>query len=50
MKQPYTKPEYSKYVEKKSPNSPIAKNIAWAFAVGGLICMIGQFINNFFLI
>jgi len=49
MNQPYTKPEYSKYVEKKSPNSPIAKNIAWAFIVGGLICMIGQFITNFFL-
>lgn len=49
MKQPYTKPEYSKYVEKKSPNSPLAKNIAWAFVVGGIICMVGQFITNFFL-
>jgi len=49
MEQPYTKPEYSKYVEKKSPNSPIGKNITWAFIVGGIICMIGQFINNFFL-
>lgn len=48
MQQPYTKPEYSKYVDKKSPNSPIAKNIAWAFVVGGIICMIGQFITNFF--
>ncbi len=48
MQQPYTKPEYSKYVDKKSPNSPIAKNIAWAFIVGGIICMIGQFITNFF--
>lgn len=48
MQQPYTKPEYSKYVNKKSPNSPLAKNIAWAFIVGGIICMIGQFITNFF--
>ena len=48
MKQPYTKSEYSKYVDKKSPNSPLARNIAWAFVVGGIICMIGQFISNFF--
>ena len=49
MKQPYTKTEYSNYVNKKSPNSPIGKNIVWAFIVGGIICMIGQFITNFFL-
>ncbi len=49
MKQPYTKPEYSKYVDKKSPNSPLWKNILWAFAIGGIICIIGQFITNFFL-
>ena len=49
MKQPYTKTEYSNYVNKKSPNSPLAKNITWAFIVGGIICMIGQFITNFFL-
>ncbi len=49
MKQPYTKPEYSKYVDKKSPNSPLWKNILWAFTVGGIICIIGQFITNFFL-
>ena len=30
MKQPYTKSEYSKYVDKKSPNSPLVKNITWA--------------------
>ena len=49
MVQPYTKPEYSKYVEKKSPNSPMGKNLVWAFIVGGIICVIGQFITNFFL-
>lgn len=49
MIQPYNKPEYSKYVDKKSPNSPLAKNIAWAFIVGGIICVIGQWITNFFL-
>lgn len=49
MEQPYTKPEYSKYVDKKSPNSPLWKNIIWAFIVGGIICIIGQWITNFFL-
>jgi len=41
-----TKQEYSKYVDKKSPNSPILKNCFNAFWVGGLICTIGQVILN----
>lgn len=49
MEKLYTQAEYSTYVDKKSPNSPLAKNMAWAFIVGGVICMIGQFITNFFL-
>ena len=48
MNQQFTKDEYSKYVDKKSPNSPLLKNIIWAFTVGGIICMIGQGIMNFF--
>ena len=47
MNQQFTKDEYSKFVDKKSPNSPIVKNIIWAFIVGGIICMIGQGITNF---
>lgn len=42
-----TKEEYSKYVDKKTPNSPILKNCFNAFWVGGLICTIGQIIKNF---
>lgn len=42
-----TKQEYSKYVDKKSPNSPILKNCFNAFWVGGLICSIGQIIMDF---
>ena len=38
---------YSKYVDKKSPNSPILKNCFNAFWVGGLICSIGQIIFDF---
>lgn len=42
-----TPQKYSKYVDKKSPNSPILKNCFNAFWVGGLICSIGQIIFDF---
>ena len=41
-----TKQAYQKYVDKKSPNSPILKNCFNAFWVGGFICSIGQIILN----
>lgn len=41
-----TKQDYQNYVDKKSPNSPIFKNCFNAFWVGGLICCIGQIINE----
>ena len=41
-----SKQTYQKYVDKKSPNSPIFKNCFNAFWVGGLICTIGQVIFN----
>jgi len=44
MKPINTQKEYQKYVDQKSPNSPIIKNCFNAFWVGGLICTIGQFI------
>lgn len=47
MKPIETKKEYSDYVDKKSPNSPIFKNCFNAFWVGGLICSIGQIIADF---
>lgn len=37
---------YQSFVDKKSPNSKIAKNCFNAFLVGGLICTIGQIIFN----
>ena len=40
-----TKKDYQKYVDEKSPNSPILKNCFNAFWVGGLICSIGQIIT-----
>lgn len=42
-----TNSQYQNYVEQKSPNSPIIKNCFNAFWVGGLICIIGQFILDF---
>ncbi len=42
-----TKKDYQEYVDKKTPNSPIALDLLKAFLVGGLICVIGQFINEF---
>ena len=41
-----TEKTYQKYVDEKSPDSPILKNCFNAFWVGGLICSIGQIILN----
>lgn len=45
-----TKQKYKKMVEKASPNSPIISNCIKAFIVGGIICVIGEVINNLFQI
>ncbi len=44
----YTKQEYLDYSNKKSPDSPILKDVALAFLVGGLICVIGQGFSNLY--
>lgn len=41
-----TKEKYSNMVKKASPDSPIVTNCIKAFIVGGIICCIGQLINN----
>lgn len=38
--------EYQQYVKQKSPKSPIFKDTALAFLVGGAICALGQLIQN----
>lgn len=43
------KNEYKQYVEKISPKPTYLKNIIRAFLVGGLICCIGQGINDFYM-
>ncbi len=47
MKPIETKNDYQKYVDEKTPNSPIWLNMLKAFVVGGLICLIGQFIADY---
>lgn len=47
-KQIYEKQEYQQLVNRISPKPPVLKNAFWAFAVGGLICLIAQIILNLF--
>ena len=44
-----TPQEYQDYVKQKAPKSPIIKDTALAFLVGGAICVLGQLILNGFL-
>lgn len=41
--------KYQEKVNKINPKPPLIKNLIWAFCVGGLICLIGQFIQNYFM-
>ena len=43
------KNEYKNYVDKISPKPSYVKNYIMAFLVGGLICCIGQGINDFYM-
>ena len=36
--------EYQAYIKQKSPRSPIVKDTALAFLIGGAICVLGQLI------
>lgn len=44
-----TPQEYQSYVKALAPKSPIVKDTALAFFVGGAICTLGQLIQNGFL-
>ncbi len=44
-----TNSEYKKLYKKASPKSPKLKDFFCAFAVGGLICMIGQLLLELYL-
>ena len=44
-----TPQEYSAYLKRIAPPSPIVKDTSLAFLVGGAICALGQLIQNGFL-
>ena len=44
----FTKADYSSYIEKKSPDSKLWRNVLRAFLIGGIICTIGQVIGNIY--
>lgn len=41
-----SKRDYAKYVKQLAPRSPIRKDLLNAFWVGGMICAIGQLLQN----
>lgn len=41
--------KYQQQVQQATPKPAILKNVVWAFVVGGLICVLGQFVQNSFL-
>ncbi|MGE5391714.1 MAG: stage V sporulation protein AC [Deltaproteobacteria bacterium] len=42
--------EYSSMVQKVKPKPQVFKHAVWAFVAGGLICVLGQIINNFLIL
>ena len=43
-----TKQEYQEYINKKTPNSTLLKDLILDFIIGGIICCIGQLIIDGF--
>lgn len=43
------KKDYKKYVDEISPKPKYLKNYIWAFVVGGIVCVIGQGINDLYM-
>ncbi|MBE7022714.1 MAG: stage V sporulation protein AC [Ruminococcaceae bacterium] len=41
-----TKDEYRQYIDKKTPNSTLLKDLCFAFIIGGFICIIGQLVTD----
>ena len=41
------KENFRKYAERKSPDSKLLRDFFVAFAVGGLICILGELISDF---
>lgn len=45
----YKKEEYNELVKNLGPKSNLIINCIKAYVVGGMICVFGQFINNYFI-
>lgn len=41
--------EYARRVQKVGPPSPLGKDCLWAFGVGGGICLLGEFLRQWYL-
>ena len=44
-----TNQEYNEYIKSKQPPSPLWRDVLRAFAVGGLICALGQGLMSFYM-
>lgn len=42
--------QFQDKVDQATPKPPILKNLFWAFVVGGLICILGQAITDYFIV
>ena len=40
---------YKEWAKSRKPKPPLGRNIVAAFVVGGLICMVGQLVLNYFV-
>ena len=43
-----TKEEYAALVRQRAKKSPLGRDMAWAFLVGGAICTLGQYLLGFY--
>lgn len=44
--QKMTSKQYSRYVQRLSPKSPLLRDVCFAFLIGGAICTLAQLIQN----
>ena len=44
-----TAQEYARRVRRTGPHSPLLADIAWAFCVGGGICLLGEVLRGWYL-
>ncbi len=47
-KQQKKQQEYKTMIQKKQPKPPVLRNVLYAFFIGGSICLVGQFVQEFY--